>query len=92
MGDHYVDADAHVRTSCLAEPDSWRRWRIPWDTDAACKGVFTLVTRSRVLTSASKFNIEPNGEIFDVSPENDHASPNVKTLQRIQYETHLSTL
>ena len=24
-----------------------------------------------VLTSASKFNIEPNGGIFDVSPEND---------------------
>ena len=31
------------------------------------------------LTSASKCNIEPNGEIFDVSPENDSASPNVKT-------------
>ncbi len=31
------------------------------------------------LTSASKFNIEPNGEIFDVRPENDCASLNVKT-------------
>ncbi len=31
------------------------------------------------LTSASKFNIEPNGGIFDVSRENDRASPNVKT-------------
>ncbi len=30
------------------------------------------------LASASKCNIEPNGEIFDVSPENDRASPNVK--------------
>ncbi len=41
--------------------------------------VFTLVTRGRFLTSASKFSIEANGEIFDVSPENDHTSPNVKT-------------
>ena len=31
------------------------------------------------LTSASKFNIEPNGGVFDVSPENGRASPNVKT-------------
>ncbi len=31
------------------------------------------------LTLASKFNIEPNDEIFDFSPENDHASLNVKT-------------
>ncbi len=38
--------------------------------------VFTLVTRSGfVLTSASKFDIEPNGGIVDVSC----ASPNVKT-------------
>ncbi len=35
--------------------------------------------RSLFLTSASKFNIEPNGEIFDVNPKNDQASPNVKT-------------
>ncbi len=35
--------------------------------------------RSLFLTSASKFNIETNSEIFDVSPENDRASPNVKT-------------
>ncbi len=42
--------------------------------------VFTLVTRGRFfLTSASKFNIETNGTIFDVSRENDRASPNVKT-------------
>ncbi len=32
-----------------------------------------------LLTSASKFNIEPNGGIFDVTQENDHASPNVKS-------------
>ena len=31
--------------------------------------------------SASKFNTEPNGGIFDISPENDGASPNVKTPQ-----------
>ncbi len=43
------------------------------------KGVFTLVTCGHFLTSASKFNIEPNGGIFDVRPENDHASRNVKT-------------
>ena len=42
------------------------------------KVVFTLVTRGHFLTSASKFNIEPNGRIFDVSPENDCTSPNVK--------------
>ncbi len=30
------------------------------------------------LTSASKFNIETNGRILDVSPKNDRASPNVK--------------
>ncbi len=44
-----------------------------------CQVVFTLVTRGSFLTSASNFNIEPNGEIFDVSPENDRASPNMKT-------------
>ncbi len=31
------------------------------------------------LTSASKFDIQLNGCIFDVSPENDRASPNVKS-------------
>ncbi len=41
--------------------------------------VFTLAMRGVFLTSASKFNIEPNDGIFDVSPENDRASPNVKT-------------
>ncbi len=40
---------------------------------------FALVTRGRFLTSASKFNIEPNGGLFDVSPETDRASLNVKT-------------
>ena len=41
---------------------------------------FTLVTRGRFfLRSASKFDTEANGEIFDVSPENDLASPNVET-------------
>ncbi len=42
--------------------------------------VFTLGDeRYFFLTSASKFDIELNGGIFDVSPENDGASPNVKT-------------
>ncbi len=45
----------------------------------ASSAVFTLVTRSRSLTSASKSNIEPNGGIFDVNPENYRASPDVKT-------------
>ncbi len=31
------------------------------------------------MTSASKFNIEPNGGIFDVSTENDRVPPNVKS-------------
>ena len=31
------------------------------------QAVVTLVTRGRFLTSASKFNIEPSGGIFDVS-------------------------
>ncbi len=43
------------------------------------EGVFTLVTRSHFLTSASKFNIEPNSGIFDVSADNYRASPNVET-------------
>ena len=42
-------------------------------------GVFALVTRGHFLTSASKFNIEPDGGFFDVSPENDRASLNVET-------------
>ncbi len=37
------------------------------------------MTHGHFLTPASKFNIEPNGGIFDVSPENDRASPNMKT-------------
>ncbi len=46
--------------------------------------VFTLVTRGRLfLTSASKFNIEANGKIFDVSPKHVCASPNVKTPSRV---------
>ncbi len=44
------------------------------------EAVFTFVTRSVFLTSASKLTIEPNGGSFDVSPENNRASPNVKTL------------
>ncbi len=32
------------------------------------EAVFTSVTRGHFLTSASKFNIAPNGRIFDVSP------------------------
>ncbi len=47
--------------------------------NATRKAVFTLVTLGRFMTSASKFYIEPCGGIFDVSPENDCASPNVKT-------------
>ncbi len=34
------------------------------------------------LTSASTFNIEPNCGFFDVSPQNERTSPNVKTLSR----------
>ncbi len=30
------------------------------------------------MTSASKFNMDPNGGVFDVNPENGCASPNVK--------------
>ncbi len=41
--------------------------------------VFTLVTRGLYLTSASKFNIDPNDEFFDANPQNDCASPRVKT-------------
>ncbi len=52
---------------------------------SVCQGrltlaVFTLVTRGRFLTSASKFKIAPNDGIFDISPENDLVSPNVKPL------------
>ncbi len=34
--------------------------------------------RSIFLTSASKFNVEPNGAIFDVRAKNDSASLNMK--------------
>ena len=40
--------------------------------------VFTSVTQSYFLTSASKFNIEPNGGICDVSTKTNSASPNVE--------------
>ncbi len=40
--------------------------------------------RSFSLTSASKFNIEPDGGVFDVSAGNDRASPNVKTLIHVK--------
>ncbi len=41
--------------------------------------VFTLVTRSRVFDiGVKKKSIGPNGGFFDVSPENDRASPSVK--------------
>ncbi len=50
--------------------------------------VFTLVTRGRFfLTSASTFNIEPNGGIFDVSAENDRTSLNLKTAFRRRVAT-----
>ncbi len=43
------------------------------------------------LTSASRFNIEPNGVIFDVSRENDRALPNVKTPSaKAHYHVHRS--
>ncbi len=34
------------------------------------QGVFTLMMRGRFLTWASKFNVEPNRVIFDVSAKN----------------------
>ncbi len=37
------------------------------------------VKRGSFFDAGIKFNIEPNGAIFDVRPKNDHASPNVKT-------------
>ncbi len=39
---------------------------------------FHIGDASSFLTSASNFNIEPNSGVFDISPENDRASPNVK--------------
>ncbi len=56
-------------------------YKLSWAFFAVCHWWFShWVTLSRFcLTSASKFNIEPNGGIFDVSPENDRASLNVKT-------------
>ena len=42
------------------------------------------------LTSASKFHIEPNGGIFDFSPENHRASPNEKPLEDLKHlEMHV---
>ena len=43
------------------------------------EAVFTLMTCGPFSTLASKFHIEPNGGIFDVSQENDFASPNMET-------------
>ncbi len=43
------------------------------------QAVFTLVTRGRFLDVGVKFDIEPNGGIFDVNPKNVRASPNVKS-------------
>ncbi len=45
------------------------------------------MTCSRLLTSASKFNIESNGGIFDVSLGNDRASLNVKTQASLDVKT-----
>ncbi len=75
-----------------------------WGTDetaARCAGkwgmitcikpiaVFTLVTRGRFLdVGVKKFNIEPNGGFFDVSPENDRTSLNVKTPNIIPNKLH----
>ncbi len=48
--------------------------------EGTSEAVFTLGdTRSFFLTSASKFNVGPDGGIFDVSPKNARASPDVKT-------------
>ncbi len=44
----------------------------------ACSG-FHIGDAWSFLTSASKFNIEPNAGIFDVSPKSDRASSNVET-------------
>ena len=41
------------------------------------------------MTSTSKFNMDPNGGIFDVSPENDRASPNVKTTTLWAVSAHM---
>ncbi len=54
------------------------------DAHRVRQAVFTLVTRGRSLTSASKFSIEPNGGIFDVSLENDHASPDEKSPSSVE--------
>ncbi len=56
------------------------------------KGVFTLKTRSHFLTSASKFNIDPNGGNFDANQANDHASPNVKTPKGTATNSNTTTL
>ena len=49
--------------------------------NASCQlGVFTLVTRGRAFdVSVKNLALNPMVGIFDVSPENDCASPNVKT-------------
>ncbi len=38
---------------------------------------FHLVTRGRLFDVGVKVNVEPNDGIFDVSPENDRASPSL---------------
>ncbi len=46
------------------------------------------MTRGRIfLTSASKFNIESNGGIFDVRPKNDRASLDVETPSGVDAES-----
>ncbi len=47
-------------------------------SEKALSGFYIGDARS-FLTSTSKFNIEANGGIFDVNPQNDRASPNVET-------------
>ncbi len=44
--------------------------------------IFTLVTHGRVFDVG--VNIEPNGGTFDASPQNDRASPSVKTPPRVE--------
>ncbi len=75
----------------LQPPPPQVAWRLhcglrsPDSDHVDSNGVFTLVMRGRFLTSASKFNVEPNGGIVDVSMENDRASPNMKTPFRARW-------
>ncbi len=73
---HFASCKSIVAVSLKPFPFNVRR-------GATHEAVFTLMTGDCFLTSASKFYIEPNGGIFDVDPENDRASLNVKTASRV---------